>query len=581
MPLTITKLKMWEDPGYTRRCVEVPPVGSKKLPAPDYTLPLGETLRPDRGSTLTSLKLPLSYTQLFSMSYLYIEASDGIGTVKLFGWVDSIEMIASSESNIKVSWSVDWWRSFSNDITFGAGTVTRCTTEGYKRPYAITPRYKLIDTVTELTPFTAGDHTVWVIAIGAQSSPGNNSQLKYYYSPIGTFFKTSPTGTAYTGVTEPEIMKVLLDIMNNQSPRVSIMAVYLSTMSPVPMNYDSNTYTWTVDQLYTGGIISVLTDAGGYNACMQFDPWTTSNYQTITLTNSLSGLSSDDNTDYIVTDFNGNIMATLPYGIGFKSAMVRLSLGVNSSYLDVNFTNYASGYSDYSTTDGASKTFLNALTGFRVSIPLPRLTLTEDQYSEYIVSGQRDFDMENMRIQREQTAVKGLTGIGTSAVGGAITGAMVGSAPGAVIGGVAGSAGSLIGTGINYLMDEVYSDRLQNARDKLYANQRNGVILSGDNNDFLLTVVAMDAKSGPALVKMVSDATSALEYEHDIELNGYECNYNTSDTTTFLTSPVGGPLQIINLVLTGDAPPQAKQAIKIMLENGIRIVEHNTGGIVP
>ena len=68
MPLTITKLKMWKDPGYTRECVEVPPRGSWKLPAADYVA--SENLRPRKGSTLTAVELPLPYLQVMDMSYL-------------------------------------------------------------------------------------------------------------------------------------------------------------------------------------------------------------------------------------------------------------------------------------------------------------------------------------------------------------------------------------------------------------------------------------------------------------------------------------------------------------------------------
>ena len=578
MALTITKLKMWKDPGYTRRCVEVPPAGSKKLPSmADYVLPTGKTLRPEKGSILTSVELPLSYSQLFDMSYLYMEAGDGNGTIKLFGWIDKIEMTASSGDAVRIDWTPDWWRSYSGVVTFGPATVIRCSDASLKRPYPISPRYKTIYSITELTPFSTGGNTVWVIAIGSQSSGNGNDQLKYYYSPIGTKFKTTGGGTSYVGVTEPEIMKTLLEIMNNQSPRISVLAVYLTTLPPIPMTWDADNVTWTLDAGYS--VIGVLSNSGGYNSCMQFDPWLTSNYQTITLDSSTDGAKADDITDYIVTDFTGNIQATLPYGINFKKALLRHSLGVNGAYLDVNITNGANGFNDYSDATKGAKTFLNSLTGFRVSIPLPRLTMTEDQYSEYIVSGQRDYDLENTRVQREQTAVRGLTGIGMSTAGGAVSGAMIGSAPGAVAGAVIGGVGSVAGTGINYLMDEHYSDRLQRAREHLYANQRNGVILSGDNNDFLLTTVAMGAKSGPMLVKMMSDSTSELEYNNDVTWNGYECDFSTGSLSTYITA--GGPVQATNLVVTGNAPPQAKQAIKIMLENGIRIVENNPYGVTP
>ena len=106
MALTISKLKMWKDPKYTRNCLEVPPAGSKKLPTPDYTLAADQTLRPHKGSTLTELHLPLSFTQTFGMSYLYIEATDGAGSVSLFGWITSIDQRSTAEHLIILNYLV-------------------------------------------------------------------------------------------------------------------------------------------------------------------------------------------------------------------------------------------------------------------------------------------------------------------------------------------------------------------------------------------------------------------------------------------------------------------------------------------
>ena len=171
MALTITKLKTWKDPKYTRGCLEVPPPGSWKMPAADYTLAAGETLRPHKGSTLTALELPLSFTKMFPMSYLYIEATDGNGSVKLFGWIDNVTQIATSAEAVRIEWSVDWWRSFSGSVTFGSGLITRCNNNTYRRPMTNSPRYKKKAAETPLFPITVSTNTsaersqLWVIVI--------------------------------------------------------------------------------------------------------------------------------------------------------------------------------------------------------------------------------------------------------------------------------------------------------------------------------------------------------------------------------------------------------------------------------
>ena len=84
MAITITKLKMWKNPGYTKGCVEVPPAGSKKLPAPDYTSTAN--LRPRKNGTISAIELPLSFCQVFDMSYLYMEFEDNAhNQCKVFG----------------------------------------------------------------------------------------------------------------------------------------------------------------------------------------------------------------------------------------------------------------------------------------------------------------------------------------------------------------------------------------------------------------------------------------------------------------------------------------------------------------
>ena len=121
---------------------------------------------------------------------------------------------------------------------------------------------------------------------------------------------------------------------------------------------------------------------------------------------------------------------------------------------------------------------------------------------------------------------------------------------------------------------------MQDARDRLYSNQTNSLQLSGDSLQWRWKIFGtIYGYEGPYLVIMHSDSTSAAEYSNDITLNGYETNIPASSVSSYITT--GGPLQIINLNLTGNAPPQAKQYIKDKLSAGVYIVENNPSGVVP
>ena len=177
--LTITKLKMWKDPGYTRQCVEVPPVGSKKLPIPDYVS--SEPLRPRRGALLNAVELPLSYLEVHDMSYLYMEISDGQqtpNTMSVFGWILSVEETASSSEAVVIRWTPDYWRTYSDDAVFGKGTVTRCANDTYKRPFLTQPRKWVVDAKGP------GAQPYMFIAIVSEITGGDVTGFTFYWGTL-------------------------------------------------------------------------------------------------------------------------------------------------------------------------------------------------------------------------------------------------------------------------------------------------------------------------------------------------------------------------------------------------------------
>lgn len=85
--------------------------------------------------------------------------------------------------------------------------------------------------------------------------------------------------------------------------------------------------------------------------------------------------------------------------------------------------------------------------------------------------------------------------------------------------------------------------------------------------------------TGPWLVKMEMDTVSAAEYSNEITTMGYEVQTPVTNLTSFITA--AGPLKAHNTIVTGNIPPEAKQAIRTLLENGIRIIENNPSGVIP
>ena len=573
MALTISKLKMWRDPGYTRNCPEMPPLGSWKLPAADYTLAADQTLRPHKDSTLTSLNLPLSFTQVFGMSYLYIEASDGAGSVSMFGWITSIEQRSTSAEGVTIRWDADWWRTYSGSATLGAGQVIKCSNSSYKRPYRTQPRYwksqysyKIKSGV--LTPDT---NSVWLYVLCVWTTDATEviSTIKTLFCPVNTSFIAESGGSAKTGMDLSYLFRGKLDefvdAMGGSGETAKIIGAWLAPLAPNDFAWDTANSRW-----YQTG------SAGDGYTTYTKDGWTLMKSRddraVESKTSSIIALAADATHRVVITDCDGNISCRLPDNINSSGYRAVLDIGANGGYLCIYFI--ANDLIPSNMNEPLKNTISNSL-GLGCTIPLPSIPVTENQWSDYMVTGQRDFDITSARIANDQRAVAGLESAASSVVGGGVTGASAGPM-GAVAGMIGGGAISGIMTGINYGLGENFNHQLQEAKDKLYANQKNGIMLTGNSYNKIVTNKAMF----PMIFIQEADTVSAAEYTADITLNGYDTDIPVANVGTFITGTTG-PYRIRNLTVTGNIPPQAKQYIKDKFETGVRIVENNPSGVTP
>lgn len=569
MALTITKLKMWADPGYTRNCPEVPVIGSKKLPAADWASAQDVTFRPSPGSTLTSLKIPLSYSAVFNMSYMYIEASDGYGNIALFGWIDNITQSSTSSESVTINWTVDWWRSYSGDVTFKSGIITKSPDSTHKRPYRTQPRHWKISSVS-LIRESAATPSLWVYIPAVWTVKKNNedvtTQIITLIAPVGGSFVIAPgSQTVLNGPSLEFLYGGLIDELvaniGSSTVTVSIINVYLAPIAPDDFTFNG-TY-WQSNVI----TYAAFTSASGTSIMMGNGP-----SPVVTMSASISPVMTDDTTRAIITDCDGNEYGTLPYGVQFDSIEGVLDIGGNGGYLNLTFKSSAL-FPQGIAADSLRKASRSMGCGF--SIPLPSVPVTENQWSDYMRSGQRDYDITSARIANEQKAINGIESSIQSGIGGGVAGASAGPF-GAVIGAIGGAAATGIMTGVNYGLGENFNKQLQEAKEQMYANQKNGIMLTGNSYNKLYVNNAYY----PMLIIETADSVSAGEMTNDITLNGYDTNIS-GNLSTIITSATTGPYQIINMTITGSVPPQAKQYIKDKFAQGIRLIENNPSGVTP
>lgn len=538
--ITITKLKMWEDPGYTKGCVEIPPAGSWKLPAADYTS--SENLRPRKNMLMGAVELPLSYIQVMNMSYLYMEAQDdGNRTFSMFGWIDTIEQSASSADAVIIRWTPDYWRTYSGSAVFKRGMIRKCKQSGYKRPYQTEPRKWKVTHAADLFQKTGTDATYpYNVVVAYNHTENNVTSIKY------AFWRCSLTAGKDTvsGKTNPSLQDVYngrIDELLGIDPAAitgifvvpflgwagstSVIVEGASHFAYLKQNFGSQTFSWALDQIYE----------------------------------------TDDMKRAVIMDPTGAIVATFPWGYS---------------------ADYLAGYADVGTVSASTHLYLvkqsapmsvpaYCAEGMCVDIPGLPCPVNSNAYSSYVYSGRREYEIDMRQIQTNQKGIAGGVGAGANLLGAGLM-AMI---PGAQIlaGFSASGAGTQgVGAASNYLLETfVFNDQLQYAEDRMYSNQSANILIGGGGEGWAYSNALKDWK----ILQLEADTTSKDEYNNMVALNGYDVDSQTSDVSTFITG--GGPLLITDLVVRGNIPPEAKASIKAKLEKGVYIIEKNPTGVVP
>ena len=135
----------------------------------------------------------------------------------------------------------------------------------------------------------------------------------------------------------------------------------------------------------------------------------------------------------------------------------------------------------------------------------------------------------------------------------ASTAMMKAAAIGSGLGAVANAGTALLGSAVQF-----------DQKQRQVAAQSNNLIMMGTGFDMFTYGQPIMA------VTMMSDAYSRNLRERDLAMNGASVAEAVEDITSLINA--GGPLQIMNPVVTGSIPTPAKEYIKQRLESGVRII---------
>ena len=603
-------VEIWRDTGFTEGSVEVPSKTSS-LPSPTFTF---TNVNVARDSLFSTIKLAHAYEDLYDCSYLRITLDMNNGNdVTIYGWIDTVSCASDTAGypNTVVDWHPDLWRTYIRDARFGAGLVMR-RPYGSDCPPQIYPyRFKDVHTENVIVPRS---NIWWVVfkfvhkqkflatlittnCIGAFPIDIDN--------PTASLTVSGPDMTGPDNVTAKTIPYTMLaagyfEEFLKLDPG-TLVSVFLSPVSPFAVNESSGTYSGDL-AVYRA---QPMPESSYFGFLVKADSNPFKEYEVTT-----APLTTDDVFTTNITDFMGNTVGAIPWGFTIDTWKYRVVMDANKAYIDLRgFPKYT----EYGVTVTETRGTMTPILGTDYTIPLIPMEITENSLGSYNWSGQREADRQAIQNQAIMGAMGGIMGMpGDIASGymfanaGSIgnkqkyqdtinswenkvanfheTGKLppggfspqqaraVGTARKQLAAMEAGSmtmmkaAAGMSGIGLATTVgSSLISMGMQDpANVKAHAAQTNNLALLGTGFD------PFNYGQPITAVTMMPDAYSRNQREQDLTINGAKVSEPRQDITPLIDT--GGPLQIMNPVVTGPIPTPAKEYIKQRLESGVRII---------
>ena len=536
------------------------------------------------GRIYSEMKVPFSWFQIRNANYIIgvIEYNNPPGSLlKMYGWIDSIDPISDSEDApvARVKWHFDYFEMYKNNLILGYGHIRRRPAwSGDTYPANIPVqnfpfRFKKAASKQEILKPTvdsqnAGALPVWwvIFTFNENTYPDpNNDQyvlttIHYACFPVlqrnlsqRVRWNPDPVNP-WVGI---EFLNMKDVIEGNISEEFGLDPKDISGvwLSPVPPNasasfthlvesggyrfmigyLDSN---WTLDQ---NSIDHADPNDPAVGYFVRSYPYNSESTYAIT------EFTPDEFNDWMVQSFGGEHLLTIPYGMTISKVQVRTVITATECSLSIRFLPKGQNVAD---------PMHSRSMGLECTIPLIPLPLNENAWDSYRYSGQREHDIETRIVQSNTNAWR-------TAAGGGGSGAMMGAfgPAGLAAGVIGGVSGGLIGYGVEMLYT---NDEMKKFDDRLAANQPAGILLSGDGEDILFNCQM------PALVKMTMDDYSVAVNNDNIVNYGYSVDEIKSSVDALRLQT--GFWQVSNLILSGNAPKEAKDYIKKKFESGVKLI---------
>lgn len=542
---TITKIEIWDSPGFLEESVEVPKLGASiSTPSRTYS----GNYRPSVDRLLSELKIPDDYSNLRNATYLRVTLDMNNGTDQTFyGWVDSVEISSdtSTYAMTTVRWHVDLWRTYSGSASFGSGHVRRKPTgshplQGYDRIRRIVSSTE--ELVPNLTYGSGQDRVWWAILAYTRTSrtPGSTDKIiEYACWPITrSSFLYIGVGSGYQSISTKATFSSAWDEVLEIDPN-SVVGGWLSPVPPFVVSgsgTQADPYKTTATTAWN--IEAKVVDGQNVNARFYTNnpgDWGLSSEITVSKT-----ASSTERAQLCVTGFDGEPLQEIPVGASLASYSYRVVLGPATCSIEIRF-------------DGLS----SRAEGLCCNVPCVSLDLSENAWSSYVFSGQRDFDANSRMLQTMQGGV-------LSATGGALNGAVIGGF--GKLGAAAGAGLALGGAAISTALDAaIFNPAIQENLDAYTQRQSAGILLNG---------AAWDMYRHGRTICMISlafDTYSEAQASARDSQFGFSVDEFHTSLASDLTSASTGFWQIDSLVVGGSIPAEAKRYISRRFAAGVRL----------
>lgn len=590
----ITTAQFWKDPGFTEGAVEVPKLADcgdvDKLP--DYDINAEYDLLPSKGRLFSELKAPLPFDVAQDLSYMYIEIeydrpSDSV-TRGYFGWIDSVEMIRDDETSpqVLIHWHVDLWRTYAKDGVYRSGMVRRASLPAGVRP--IQNMNFVNDHVASASPLLTPDgitiggqnfRVYWLVICTIADRWRATSPV---YIPYPLLFHAADWSPVAADHTDPGYTTVCYSRKGRSESRVptslSTAAAFIGEIL-AQFGIASSAVTGafvlphapidTTLSVKTQGDVTYLDVELRYkeNDFPDFVEYTNTESEIINKRFPLCSFARDtykysssmlpvvcnEERYLIVSDAKGQPAGMAPNMRTYRARELQFRLSPTmcgmDDWLKVD-------------TDETDRSIAKA-EGRIIFIPFPRFPLASNSWSDYVVSGQRNYEIEQRRITADMQLIGGLTGAGTSGVSTASSAAIAGKAAAGTLGAAAGLL-SASQAGIGYMVNRTMDSALQNINDSKAAMKPETLIETGDGLDWVRLY------GSAREIVMKRDTYSVNAFESKLEVYGADVSIATTDCTTYMNGT--GPLQIEALTVRGNIPVEAKRYIKEKMNNGVRLI---------